>query len=289
MRQIFTPISLLKKVFRSGERSLSREEISDRLRRLSGSSMEDAEKIIQAALNDEKSPFCEGSSRAIVEFRQQPASFVHETIQWLRKLGTPVEEEQLLRKLRSKNKISWSFSFERLGFLNDHRFVQLTDGRWLLTEWDIANDEVFRYLTERGITELARREIPSLLKVKLGMRDNRLFLPELDERFRIDDTKVYILDGQAEREQIIKNSSYVEVAATMSQETALKEKLIVDEVLEDLTIALAKLEQRSNEMKEEVIQHFSSNNLEAIKALMHEKERNEIALRKLRQLLDELA
>ncbi|RKD27121.1 hypothetical protein BEP19_00705 [Ammoniphilus oxalaticus] len=307
--QIFTPISLMKKVFRLGERSLAREEISHRLEILNSGNSLDFEQIIQAALDEANSPFQEGSSKAIIEFQQKPSPVAEAVSQILNKMdtGAPMTEEQLLRRLRSKNKISWSLAFERIGLLADHRFSQLVDGRWLLTNWEFVNDEVYHYLTEHETTQVPRREIAQLLDVKMGYRKKKcLFLPEYDQRFQIDQTSLAVLSkapvGNASEEtrreedggetlqtqaNAKEDKSFMEVAAAMSQVVEAK-KTIVDEVVDDLMGALIKLEQRSNEMKDEVVGHFSSNNLEAIKGLMSEKEKNETVLSKLKEIVDEL-
>ena len=98
---------------------------------------------------------------------------------------------------------------------------------------------------------------------------------------------------ETEQQQVQENTenrtSFMEVAAAVSQEVLEKKSTVVDEVVEDLMGALIKLEQRSNEMKDEVVNHFSSNNLDAIKSLMGEKEKNERVLLKLKEIVDELA
>lgn len=291
--QIFTPISLLKKVFRQGERSLSRQEISHRLQNIGSS---EAEEIIEAALSGEKSPFREGNSKAIIEFHQETLGLSTHAFRVLNEWGMPVTEEQLLRKLRGINLVSWGFPFERLGLQADHRFLQLIDHRWLLNEWELVNDEVYNYLVQHETTELPIMDIPFLIQMKLGLTKKKcLFLPEFDERFQLDETRLYILSSQEkpENEDLqlnTENTSLMEVAVAMSQEVvADKPKTsVVDEVIHDLMGALIKLEQRSNVMKDEVVGHFSSNNLEAIRELMTEKEKSEKVLIKLKEIVDEL-
>jgi len=291
--QIFTPISLLKKVFRPGERSLARQEISHRLQDVCSG---ETEEIIEAALSFQKSPFREGNSKAIIEFHQEALGLSTHAFRVLNEWGMPVTEEQLLRKLRGLNLVSWGFPFERLGLQADHRFLQLSDQRWLLKEWELVNDEVYNYLVQHETTELPLMDIPFLIQMKLGLTKKKcLFLPEFDERFQMDETRLYVLSSQTqpEAEDLLTNSentSFTEVAAAMSQE-ALVDKpktSVVDEVIHDLMGALIKLEKRSTEMKDEVVGHFSSNNLEAIRELMTEKEKNEKVLLKLKEIVDEL-
>lgn len=312
--QIYTPISLLKKIFRTGERSLSRQEIVFRLQQYYQLEQAEADEIVQSSLDTTDSPFREGNSRAIIEYVQESQSLAAQVHRILNEVGSPLSEDQILRKLRSQNYISWSFPFERLGLLGDHRFVQLkADQRWLLSDWDIVNDEVHQYLSNHGTTELQLRDIPYLLQIKMGLSKKRcLFLPEFDDRFMVEETRLFILQKEKEQEQEstfpimqeletpdvmpireLDNTSFVEVAAAMSQETLEiienQKSTVVDEVLKDLTGALIKLDKRAGEMKDEVVTHFSSNNLEAIKSLMDEKEKNEKVLLKLKEIVDELS
>ena len=289
IKQIFTPISLLKRVFRLGERSLARQEISHRLQNLYSG---DAEEVIETALSHQKSPFREGSSKAIIEFHQEASVLATHAFQILTESGIPVSEDQLLRKLRGQNLVSWGFPFERLGLQADHRFLQLKDQRWLLKEWELVNDEVYNYLVNQGTTELPQRDLPLLIGMKMGFKKKFVFLPEFDERFRMDETRLYILSSPVKQETedlaiVTEKTSFMEVAVAMIQET--QKTSVVDEVVNDLMGALIKLEKRSNEMKEEVVGHFSSNNLDAIKSLMNEKEKNEKVLLKLKEIVEELS
>lgn len=309
--QIYTPISLLKKVFRTGERSLAREEIVLRLQQNYQLDQDQADETVQASIDTTNSPFREGNSRAIIEYVQESQSLAAQVHRILNDVGSPLTEDQILRKLRSQNYISWSFPFERLGLFGDHRFVQLNaDQRWLLSDWDIVNDDVYQYLCNHGTTELQLRDVPYLLQMKMGLSKKKcLFLPEFDHRFLVEETKFFILQNEEEQESTfpitqelespdlmpnreLDNTSFMEVAAAMSQETLEmmeKKSTVVDEVLKDLTGALIKLDKRAGEMKDEVVTHFTSNNLEAIKSLMDEKEKNEKVLLKLKEIVDELS
>lgn len=311
--QIFTPISLLKKIFRIGERSLSRQEIVYRLQHQYQFEQVEADETVQTSLDFTDSPFREGKSKAIIEYVQESQSLAAQVYRILNEAGSPLTEDQILRKLRSQNYISWSFPFERLGLVGDHRFTQLkVDQRWLLSEWVIVNDEVYQYLSNHGTTELQLRDIPYLLQMKMGLPKKKcLFLPEFDDRFEVGDTRLFIFQTVKEEKVAIfpniqeqetldltptrefKNTSFMEVAAAMSQETLQvmdnQQSTVVDEVLKDLTGALIKLDKRAGEMKDEVVTHFTSNNLEAIKSLMDEKEKNEKVLLKLKEIVDELS
>lgn len=310
--QIYTPISLLKKIFRIGERSLSRQEIVFRLQQYYQLDEAVADETVQSSLDITDSPFREGNSKAIIEYVQESQSLAAQVHRILNEAGGPLTEDQILRKLRSQNYISWSFPFERLGLLGDHRFVQLkADQRWMLSDWDIVNDEAYQYLSNHGTTELQLRDIPYMLQMKLGLSKKKgIFLPEFDPRFKVEETKLFILQKEEKQESTfpimqeldtpdslsnreLDNTSFMEVAAAMSQETLEiienEKSTVVDEVLKDLTGALIKLEKRAGEMKDEVVSHFTSNNLEAIKSLMDEKEKNEKVLIKLKEIVDELS
>lgn len=317
----YTPISQVKKVFKPWERSLSRQEVAHRLLTLQENCDIDPEHCIQTALETVDSPFSEGSSKAIIEYLQESTPLAGHVHRLLKGMASPMSEEQILRKLRGMNLISWSFSFKRIGLLADYRFAQFEgDDRWFLSEWEIVNDQLFELLHREGKKECLTRDIPYLIKVKLNLtRHNHLFIPELDERFSQNGDKLRLVlqetpnffpknrelaagDGSGEEEigletkfkQELVHNSYLEVAVTMDQQTieATKQtgkRTVVDGVVEDLMGALIKLEKRDGEMKEEVLQHFASNNLDAIGNLLSEKAKNEKVLDKLKEIIDELA
>ncbi|MBP1932856.1 hypothetical protein [Ammoniphilus resinae] len=306
--KFFTAISLLKKVFKPGERSLSRGEITHRLVSFFEEEHEEGEKLIQAALNAEKTPFREGNSRAIIEYKQEPHAIASHVYKILNDAKVPLTEETILRRLRSLSLISWNFSFDRLGLITDSRFSQVElDKRWVLSDWEPVNDQVYQYFMNQGIGELPMREIPLLIQMKLNVPKNKcLFFPELDERFFAEDEVLYLV-GQPGEEPHFTDSennsaalqeqtkqSYQEVASAVEtrvveERTADNSKTVVDQVLEDLLGGLIKLEKRSGEMKEEVLTYFTSNDIEAIGTLMKEKERNEKVLEKLKEIIDELS
>lgn len=303
---IYTPISLIKKAFKPGERSLSRQEICQRLLNLTPMEEDLAEQTIQLALDQPSSPFREGNSRAIIEYVQEHQSLAQHVLRVLQDAGNPLSEEQILRKLRGHSLISWSFAFERLGLLGDHRFSQLSDLRWILSDWEIANDGIFEYLQTKENQELQAKDIPYIVQMRAGITKKKcLFLPELDGRFEVAEDKVALrqsvqpvgkenaielTDGQLDPN----HTSFMEVAAAMNQETLemvqdRPDKTIVDQVVDDLLGALIKLEKRSTEMKEEVLSHFTANNLDAIKSLLSEKEKNEKVLSKIKDIVDDLS
>ncbi|RXT13604.1 hypothetical protein [Ammoniphilus sp. CFH 90114] len=307
LEHMYTPISLIKKTFKTGERSLSRDEILHRLRSMAQVEDQAAEPLIQLALDQPSSPFREGSSRAVIEYVQESQPLSQHVLRILQETGSPLSEEQILRKLRSLNLISWSFSFERLGLMGDHRFSQLSDGRWIMSEWEIVNDEIFELILRKETKEILMKDIPYIVQMVKGMSKRKnLFLPELDVRFRIVEDKILLqVDTQPMAEEQASESnnnlilesqhtSIMEVAAAMNQETlelveVAGEKTVVDQVVEDLMGALIKLEKRSAEMKDEVITHFTANNLDAIKSLMSEKEKNEKVLLKIKDIVNDLS
>ncbi|WP_134698539.1 hypothetical protein [Ammoniphilus sp. YIM 78166] len=307
-KHIYTPISLIKKVFRLGERSLSRDEISQRLLSASDVQGEWAEQTIQSALDQPSTPFREGNSRAIIEYVQETQALSQNVWRIFQEAGGPLTEEQILRKLRSFNLISWSFNFERLGLQGDHRFSQLSDHRWILSEWEIANDEILAFIESKETKEILNKDVPYVMQMRMGMTKKKcIFLPELDDRFEILGDRITlrqdfqpVIEENAEQSVVLdsllddNHTSYMEVAAAMNQETLelvqeTGEKTVVDQVVEDLMGALIKLEKRSTEMKEEVLSHFTANNLDAIKSLLSEKEKNEKVLEKIKDIVDELS
>jgi hypothetical protein len=306
--KIFTPVSLVKKTFKHGERSLSREEITQRLHALTQDPYFDVENSIQAALNHPYSPFREGNSRAIIQFIHESQPLSNHVYRLLNETGFPLSEDKILRKLRGLNLVSWNFSFERLGLYADSRFSQLqSDGRWCSSDWAVVNDDVYAFLLDQGTKELLTRDIAFLIQSKLNLpKNHRLFVPQADGRFLVEGDKLYVLDLANEvppidhQQDAISHemndtikSTYTEVAVAMNQELLTVEsnssKTVVDEVVQDLMGALIKLEQRSNEMKEEVLQYFASNDLGAIQGLIQEKDKNEKVLNKLQEIIDELS
>jgi hypothetical protein len=295
MGLIYTPISLLKKSFKPAERSLSREEVIRRLLTFTND-VSLSENYLEMALDHPSSPFREGNSRAIIEYVQQQHPLSVHVYRLIKEAGMPLLEDKILRKLRSLQLVSWNFDFDRLRLMGNPGFVQLeADKRWLLNEWYIANDEIYDYLNSGSKRDISLRDVSYIIQAMPSLsKEKAIFIPEVDKRFILNREMVEVITDSSAHTQ-----SLMEVAVTMSNHLIDREteqvmisessKTVVDEVLGDLANALQKLEKRSNEMKQDVLQYFDSNDMSSISLLLKEKEKNEIVLSRISQIVNELS
>lgn len=323
---VYTPSSMLKKVFRQGERSLSRQELESRLQNTYGTSLQHIDQspsqIIERAITEETSPFHVGASHAVIEmeapFRDHIAE---ELVRYFLENKGPLTAEQCLKKLRRQNVISYSYSEDKLPLYKDSRFVQIADSDlWYLSRWEVANDRLYRLLTDKQVKQLPLAQLLLMMEHELSLsRRDYVFVPEGDVRFHVIEGLV-ILDYasgedkveeksaaeqiQAQAEDVAiepeegrvtelehkqKNTTAIiqreeEVAATMAND--MKTASVFEDVLVNVQDSTEKLEQRIKEMEEEVLEHFKGNNMSAISTLVSEKEKCEGIVAALEKVIE---
>lgn len=205
-RPTYTLSSIIKKVFRSGERSLPREEICSRLEAsglTTGFGM-DGSALLAKVLRMEQAPVKVGRSEAIIELTYQPHQLFDLAYRFVRDTHMPKTLEQIAAELRRQTQFGWNQIMRMLQLERDPRFVQYQgDGRWFLAEWTLANDQVYAFCRANGITQVAARTVHHFLEQEVGVADDAMFLPALDDRFRLDGEILYIIarDGDEEQSQ----------------------------------------------------------------------------------------
>ncbi|WP_400164794.1 hypothetical protein ACAF76_005910 [Brevibacillus sp. TJ4] len=313
-RPTYTRPSIVKKVFRSGERSLPREEVSSRIEAsgLVSHAELDGSSLLDIVLKMEQSPVRVGSSDAIVELTFSPHQLFDLAYRYVRDTQTPKLLEQIIGELRRQTQFGWNQINRLLQLQRDPRFVQFEgDTRWFLAEWTIANDQVFDFCQKNGISKVASRSLVYFLDQEVGIGEEAAFLPALDDRFRMDGDTLYIT---AAGEQAAEVEAQQEVAAALASDAAAAEEAgpvtqpehtpqeqedpkeehamntvqsqhVLQEVQQLLEQAISRLDARNQEMSQEVVAHFQQNNMQAIEVLMKEKNKHEQIANGLKQLL----
>lgn len=314
---VYTPSSMLKKVFRTGERSLSRQELESRLQNTYGTSLQRVNQspaqVIDGALAEEISPFHVGASHAVIEMEAPFRDLIaEELVRYFLENKGPLTAEQCLKKLRRQNIISYSYAENKLPLYKDSRFVQFAGSDlWYLARWEIANDRLHRFLANKQIKQLPLTQLLLMMEHELNLsRRDYVFVPEGDERFRVIEGLVLIDDeGEAENsgdneEKVQLQTEEVQATALDQESTAITENIQREEevaitmandmktasVFEDVLVnaqdSTEKLEQRIKEMEEEVLEHFKGNNMSAISTLVAEKEKCEVIVAALEKVVE---
>lgn len=323
-RPTYTLSSIIKKVFRSGERSLPRNEI---ISRIEASGLADqhgleSEALLVEVLRMEQSPVRVGRSEAILELTFQPHQLFDLAYRFLRETHTPKTVEQIIPELRRQTQFAWNQIVRMLELERDPRFVQYQgDKRWYLAEWKLANDQVYEFCREKGITQIAARTLPHLMEMEVGLPEREyVFIPYLDERFRMNGETLYMLvfneEEHLEEQELQQQAEQIESAdeaiaaaeeeaaatlAELNEEQAksheqlqieeeplmntVQTQSVLQEVHQMLRQALGRLEVRNQEMSQEVIAHFQQSNMQAIEVLMKEKHKNEQVALGIQQVL----
>jgi hypothetical protein len=308
-RPTYTLSSIIKKVFRPGERSLPRNEIISRIEEsgLADRHNLESEALLAEVLRMEQSPLRVGRSDAILELTFQPHQLFDLAYRFLRETQTPKTVEQIIPELRRQTQFAWNQIVRMLQLERDPRFVQYQgDARWFLAEWELANDRIYAFCCQNGITQITARSLAHFMAVEVGLPEKEyVFVPGLDERFRLDGETLYVL-AKSEEAAIgaHEEAAAATATATLSQKqeeqaewyeqlhfeeeplmNTVQTQPVIQEVNHLLRQALGRLEVRSQEMAQEVIAHFQQSNMQAIEVLMKEKHKNEQIALGIQQLL----
>lgn len=314
IRPTYTLPSIVKKVFRSGERSLPRMEICTRLEASEFIALTelDSRSLLDTVLKMEQTPVRVGSSDAIVEIAYQPHQLYDLAYRFLRETQTPKKVEQIVAELRRQTQFGWNQILRLLQLEKDPRFVQYQgDSRWFLAEWTLANDEVYAFCQKNGITQVTSRSLIHFLEHEVGIAADAAFLPGLDDRFQIDGDTLYIMvmNEESEVELFVHEVAAAAAADTIAPEVTeqtehqeeqhqeqeemkedftmnnIQNQHVLQEVQQLLEQAMSKLETRHIEMSQEVVAHFQQSNMQAIEVLMKEKHKNEQIALGIKQVL----
>ncbi|MFD2369287.1 hypothetical protein ACFSO0_04740 [Brevibacillus sp. GCM10020057] len=324
-RPTYTLSSIVKKVFRSGERSLPRTEVCSRIEahELNAYLNLDSESLLDKVLGLEQSPVRVGSSEAIVELTYQPHQLFDLAYRFLRDTLSPKKSEQIVAELRRQTQFGWNQIQRLLQLEKDPRFVQYQgDPRWFLAEWTLGNDQVYAFCVSNGITQVTSRSLVHFLEQEVGIAQDAAFLPVLDDRFRIDGERLYIIvrseepvEDEAAVQEIAVTAPSETIATTGTEveepaepvhnvqlgeghhesstntkeektmNTTVSDRQVLQEVQELLQQAISRLEARQQERTQEVVGHFQQSNMQAIELLMKEKHKHEQIALGIKQVL----
>ncbi|GEB34388.1 hypothetical protein P4V49_07645 [Brevibacillus parabrevis] len=281
----------------------------------------DSATLLDKVLKMEQSPVRIASSEAIVEITYQPHQVYDLAHRFLRDTQTPKKLEQIVAELRRQTQFGWNQILRMLQLERDPRFVQYQgDDRWFLAEWTQANDQVYDFCRDNGITHVAARSLVHFLEQEVGIAGDAAFLPLLDDRFRVEGETLYIIVRSEETDEelaaeeiaaadssesiaVIENETEEvapETASPLHQEPKQEETIftkeetnmtnatnvrVLEEVQQLLQEAISRLEGRNQEMSQEVVAHFQQSNMQAIEVLMKEKHKHEQIVLGIQQVL----
>ncbi|MBO8164993.1 MAG: hypothetical protein H0Z34_14960 [Brevibacillus sp.] len=312
-RPTYTITSIMKKVFRPGERSLSRSEVTERLEaglRAAGLA-EDGEAFLAKVLTIPNSPVRIGRTEAIIELVHQPHQLFDLAYRYLRDAHAPKTMEQISLELRRRTNFSWNQIARILILEKDPRFVRYeADERWFLAEWKLANDHVYEYLARMGVKVLPLRALVHTLEQEIGLSPREyIFLPELDDRFQVESGAVRIRSAEppvpasgaasaAEATAEDEAAAAMEPPQPTGSQLSLEDDCVMNTTAEKINVqkevdallrqALTLLESRNQEMGQEVVSHFQQSDMQAIAALMKEKQHNDQVVLGIKQVLASL-
>ncbi|KNB72204.1 hypothetical protein [Brevibacillus reuszeri] len=283
-RPTYTLPSIVKKVFRSGERSLPRTEICSRMEanELNAFLDLDSTALLEKVLQMDQSPVRVASSEAIVELTYQPHQLYDLAYRFLRDTGAPKKLEQIVAELRRQTQFGWNQILRMLQLEKDTRFVQYQgDIRWFIAEWTLGNDQVYEFCRSNGITQVTSRSLIHFLEQEVGIAGDAAFLPNLDDRFRIDGEILYIVvrSEDESEEQIEERMAVSEVAAaavSQAPETIAKTDSVSEVVVTESAQPVLQEEQKEQEKplitKEEITMSNATNQqvLEEVQKLLQE-------------------
>ncbi|TCP59442.1 hypothetical protein EV586_101661 [Tumebacillus sp. BK434] len=208
---------------------------------------------------------------------------------FLKGTGRPQKHGDILRHLQQVTGRGRGELMSRVDLDCDPRFARLDGGEWLLTEWQPANDQIARLMVEQG---RRRAELTDLLKwvsehveEETGLEQNRIFYPEFDPRFALAGTVVECLlvepeaaattldTGMKLEEETMTTAEQPTVTAAATDLSTVATHELVAAALKQLSDVSAELLRRNQEIPNEVLTLFNSEDLAGIEALMSERKR----------------
>lgn len=286
-RPTYTLPSIVKKVFRSGERSLPRTEICSRMEanELNAFLDLDSTALLEKVLQMDQSPVRVASSEAIVELTYQPHQLYDLAYRFLRDTGAPKKLEQIVAELRRQTQFGWNQILRMLQLEKDTRFVQYQgDIRWFLAEWTLGNDQVYEFCRKNAITQVTSRSLIHFLEQEVGIAGDAAFLPVLDDRYRIDGEILYIIarsedDIEEQFEEQMDEPAAAEVAVTA--EAVASETIVNTESVSEAAVSESAQQVLHEEQKEKMKPLITKEEMTMSNAI------NQQVLEEVQQLLQE--
>ncbi|ASS75133.1 hypothetical protein CIG75_09170 [Tumebacillus algifaecis] len=206
---------------------------------------------------------------------------------FLKKTKRPQKQGDILRHLQQVTGRGRGELMSRVDLDCDPRFARLDGGEWLLTEWQPANDKIVQMMQARGIRRADSVDLLELVNEE-AEQEYHIFYPEYDPRFALVGTVVECLLVELEAAATAEdtgmkteedNMTTTEQATVTSQATettdlsAISTHQLVATVLKQLTDVSNELKQRNQDIPNEVLTLFNSEDLAGIEVLMGERKR----------------
>lgn len=138
--------------------------------------------FVDLALNAPKS-FFEEDENGLWGSRSQTDETLDPIINYAKALRKPFQLKELVRKFKLFNNERELREF----LLRDIRFTELEGtSYWLLSEWELINDQVYIYMQNKNIESADKVEIQDLICKKFNFeKEGSIFFPEADNRFSL--------------------------------------------------------------------------------------------------------
>jgi hypothetical protein len=228
---------------------------------------------------------------------------VDEAYQFLKDSGRPQKQGEILRHLQEATGRERGELMSRIDLDRDARFARLEGGEWLLTEWELVNNAITQLMVELGQRRASSEDLLSLIEEEDELRGKTLiFYPELDPRFAVVDGQVDCLEVQPEaattaeetvvetldettyneepldkqgtdEEEADMTTTIFEGVETNEEKVTVSTGMLVDHVLGQIATAAVELQTRDQEIPNEVLQLFNSEDLRGIESLMGQRKR----------------
>jgi hypothetical protein len=285
----------LKRLLHGREAGLGESELVEAV--LSGYAAGDEKSLetiparVRAALNAAHGAFVKTDDERVVLREPLTDELTEQCYRFLQSKGRPQKNGEILRHLQEVTGRGRGELMSRVDLDRDPRFVRLENGEWLLTEWELVNDAVAALMTELGQRRADRSDLLALLAEEEHWRGKTLiFYPENDPRFAVSGETVECLlvdQEAAERTKPIVDLSTEskedsDMSETMMMDTVIteekkesdaKDDALIDSVLAMLTQAIATLNERNQEIPNEVLTLFNLEDLQGIEKLMTQRKR----------------
>ncbi|HEU4965277.1 MAG TPA: hypothetical protein VFV52_15720 [Bacilli bacterium] len=220
--------------------------------------------------------------------------------EFLRDTLRPQKNGEILRYLQQATGRGRGELMSRVDLDSDPRFARLEGGEWLLTAWEPANEAIVQLMVEMGQRRADRADLLGLIEEEAPFLGKQIiFHPELDPRFAVIGEQVDCLlvedeaaaTTEAPEEATLANqtegstmneTASMETEVTESNEATATDasciagiptSQLVDAVLAQLNKAAGELGERNEQLPNEVLTLFNSDDLQGIEKLMLQRKR----------------
>lgn len=275
-----------------------------------------ARDLVDAVLLESSTPFI--MEQDVIRLKQFSLQMNNIAYEFLLQIGKPQSLDKIIKQVSKKTKTPIAQIERQLHMDEDVRFVQIYDmDRWLLAEWEIANDEIYQYLIQEQRLETSSNYIYQIMASQIQEKGHpkKLWIPEVDLRFEVFENGKVVLHEHVNNENSENNNEHTDNNEENNeennenenrQEDVLKQELetivnyegehnmnhnnevneVFAEVIKQVAAGVEILKERNDKMSNEVLEFFHENNLEEIHKLMEEKKANLEFQQELIQLIE---